>query len=1680
MDRETEVASNRASHEMGGRMLDNPTIATRGDRLALRLSRYGGHRGIVENIRVTGINDEGAFAFSVVFDADDLDGAFAELDRRYLEDEAAPYAETWGLIVDRVDAFNRRESRGIHDPVYVDHRPMTTNETRYGEWQREVIATAPDSLARVVAVHRLTDAGAVFTLDGRGTTVDGVAVQVMSIAVFIIEAGRLVRYERYADSALDDALARFEELTRGERPLENTCTRFMAHRKDLMERGEWDRVRSLMSDEFVSENRMAHALIDRTMDAHAEVRASRVAFESGGRTLDDSIVATRGDRLVLRRFVFGGARGEDVSLRVNGLDTDGKFAFQVVFDPEDEDAAYAELDARYVADEGRPHAAVLSLIFRGVDAFNRRDENALASDVVYVDHRPLHAAETDAAVWQRAVVASVPDQVARIIAVHRATAAGAVVTIEGNGRSTDDVAVQVLTTNVYRVSDGQVTHWERYEGRALEVALARFDELTAQQPLLDNQCTRMTRRFDAAARAGDWDAVRSCIAGDGVMENHLRHALDESVIRDVGYVVDAVRALYELADDSAVEFLATRGERLALARTTHRSSAGELKMLHVVGTNAEGLIDTQVVFSDEDVDDAISELDARFVAGEGAPYADVWRAITSLITAFNVHDETDVHVPDHIVDHRLGGFGSGGGASAVVGVREMWALAPDARRTVNKIHAINAHGALCAVMRTGTTTDGVVTEALATSLYVVADGHVSRLEIFSPGDVDAALARFDEITSAPTLENRCTRVVQQRRDAFVAGDWNLARSLMRDDFVSEERDRHSLAPRTSGPDGEVESARAVASLAATEYEVTVVATRGERLALAHLSWGGDRRVETVRLHEIDEHDKLAAQIIFGADELDDAYAELDRRYIDGEGAPHADVWGTIAAALGAFNRRDRVADVVASEYRLVDHLGVGLGSGGRRDQLRAIEELWTLAPDVVQRVTEILAINHNGAVVSLARAGRTTHGATIELRAAIIYLVRGGQLTLAEVFQIEAVAEAMARFAELTRRSLFENAATRVAGLVVRAVRQADASAVDRLISRDLVAEMRQRDALTVRTFGRDEYLTWTRSGPDDESAIARPIAIRGDRLALVHVETRRPGDATPRWEALVLHGLDDAGRYALFIAFDADDLDAAYRELDERYLVGEAAPYAATYRRLIEMNDAFNRRDRSATVPAMTDHRTVGAGSVTAHDWSRFLREVIATTPDAVTRTAAVHRLEHGIALVTLRMTGTTPDGMEIEQEGPWLTDFRNGIRAERFDFDRLDDALSRFNELTSGYQPPQNVATRLGAQLVAAANRRAWGELGDLIADNFVGETRQRNALRLGRADRSTYVAWLQARDDHFVDAEHVVATRGNRLALSAWTTAADEQASWDGLVVRETDGDGRLLRTMLFDTDDEDHAFALLEEWFVMGEAAPYAGVWRAIVRAYEAYNRNDPNVRVLADDFVSVDHHPMGFGVGDRATLLRSMAETATFVHKLRRTVVAVDVVNEHGAVVDLARSGETEHGVELDGGTRHLIMIRDGMWSRMEIFPREEPERAVARFAELCEELDEPLVVRTRRQLADAFERGDWKGIYELFRPDFVIENRVALLGALFGDDNTGLERAAELGATTIDWHTVETRGDRLAIFFWKIHGPGEEFAFEDGRLIVSEVDEDGRLARTIFFDPDDFDAARAAIEDLAP
>ena len=67
---------------------------------------------------------------------------------------------------------------------------------------------------------------------------------------------------------------------------------------------------------------------------------------------------------------------------------------------------------------------------------------------------------------------------------------------------------------------------------------------------------------------------------------------------------------------------------------------------------------------------------------------------------------------------------------------------------------------------------------------------INRIELFDETDLDAALARFDELSRpAPRLENAASRVYERMWTNFAARDWAAMAETLAPDILDDDRRR---------------------------------------------------------------------------------------------------------------------------------------------------------------------------------------------------------------------------------------------------------------------------------------------------------------------------------------------------------------------------------------------------------------------------------------------------------------------------------------------------------------------------------------------------------------------------------------------------------------------------------------------------------------------------------------------------------------------------------------------------------------------------------------------------------------------------------------------------------------------------------------------------------------------------
>ena len=612
---------------------------------------------------------------------------------------------------------------------------------------------APDFSVYIEAVHRLSDLGAVYTDVTHGTSQEGFEAEWRMIQ---LDDGR-----RRSDQPLR-TIRRGRHRCRA-RPVRRTAPAGGTAGKCRKPRWsvisphfaarDWDAMAEMLAEDFCTADRrrVVNAGVVRGRDV--EMANLRAIADVGIEEITSTAIATRGERLVLNRTSFSVPDWPD-ELNHEVIDlveitADNRGSVHVVFDPDDIDAAFDELDARYLAGEAAEYAHTWSVIIHGHAAFNRREYPATTPDWVNLDHRRGRAfAPGDLFANWRAAWDLVPDIRIYIEAVHRLSALGAVVTHGASGSSQEGFDAEWREIDLLTLEGDLFSRSEIFDEADLDAALARFDELSRPAPQLENTASRAHNRFQAGYAARDWDAVAEIFADDictddrrRVVNAGLRHGRDAAVAW--------ARATADVGTQNVTStVIATRGERLQLTRARysgrdHGTDAFLTEVLVIAEINADNRIAAIVVFDLDDIKAALEELDARYLVGEAAAHSHTWSVIAQTYAALS-RQELPATTPDWVnIDHRRITKIEAGGLAA--NIRAAWEHTPDATVYIEAVHRLSTLGAVVTRAINGTSQEGFDAEWREIDLLTFDGDLINRIELFDEADIDDALARFDEL-----------------------------------------------------------------------------------------------------------------------------------------------------------------------------------------------------------------------------------------------------------------------------------------------------------------------------------------------------------------------------------------------------------------------------------------------------------------------------------------------------------------------------------------------------------------------------------------------------------------------------------------------------------------------------------------------------------------------------------------------------------------------------------------------------------------------------------------------------------------------------------------------------------------------------------------------------------------------
>ena len=250
----------------------------------------------------------------------------------------------------------------------------------------------------------------------------------------------------------------------------------------------------------------------------------------------------------------------------------------------------------------------------------------------------------------------------------------------------------------------------------------------------------------------------------------------------------------------------------------------------IVDIDADERMVALVSFGLDDFDAAIAELESRYFAGEAAAYARTWPVIAGAYAALNRGEFPSTTSELVNIDHR--GEIAFGPGDLIAYLRSGLELDQGITIYIEAVHLLADFGAAITYAADENSREGFDAEWRGIAVLTVDGEMVNRVEVFDEAELDAALARFDELQPpAPRLENAASRVYARLNAHLAVRNWAAMAETMAQSVIDDDRRRVVNSGIRSGRDAVIAGVRTAADLGAHNIASTVIATRGERLAL---------------------------------------------------------------------------------------------------------------------------------------------------------------------------------------------------------------------------------------------------------------------------------------------------------------------------------------------------------------------------------------------------------------------------------------------------------------------------------------------------------------------------------------------------------------------------------------------------------------------------------------------------------------------------------------------------------------------------------------------------------------------------------------------------------------------------------------------------------------------------------
>jgi class 3 adenylate cyclase len=1496
------------------------SIARRGDRHALMRWTLRSPTTSLERLLV--LASDGVVLLSAhFFDPDQIFDAIDELDRQWeAEDPSAIPRQSQSPGKRLTEATASGDADAIRaaltdDFVALDHRQVGLGERHVDAWVESMTATTGPTFV-TIPVDILMGGGH-HTLTQLAVSVGDDTWHVLTITAF--RDDRVARIEHFDCDDIQAATDRYQQLARGDdggRRLTNTAWEIGLVADDAYRRRDGAELLQVLSPAFVGNwhQRLAEdGLVEVTRDVFVETVLSVGDTDMIDRTTE--LMAIRGDRLALVRAttVFEAAR----EVRYVVLESDDtQLTRSEHFDADQLADALDVLDRRFLLSQGlAPEHWVVrgwhGTYATGADAITPH----LHPDVEFAEHRRFiersGGASTllDAAGANAAGTAMVPQ-------VFRVTEHGAVYErVEAEPGAPGELRMVM----VLGFADDSVRHVETFGPDSLDAALARYDEIVRSQTrptggAAPNHAYRIAEELARATVRRDRDAMLALLADDftSVAKNAFREALGLSTPLTRMETVDDLLAAYQdgQVGSRTRAILATRGNHLYLSTSTLVSVGGDELVIAVVGESDDTRLRRLTYFDESQVQQAVDELDRRYRLECGIDddhwIARNWVALTSVDA-----DQYDgILSPDfQSFDHRAFTLGLTGRAEFLAYIR---ATPASSTWSVPVIHRLNDRAMVLEHAETWADGSG---EGNMLVVVEYGDGSTARVDTYDVNDLDAALARYDDITG------------KSRRE-FTNNAWQAAQQLQGAQF----------SDGSESPDFEL------------------IAIRGDDLCLYRvgmLDAGGDL---TERLVVFGASDGLCTRMdLFAPDRLADAFAHLDRFYrlACGIGDDHwiTTHWWAIYSADFA-----ELQPVLHPEFEFVERRRLAWPNGGVDD--------WSewLTPDsapIGVTIRALYRLSDHG-VVTL-RSERFDTGERGVSESVLVNEVEDGSVRRVLSYAPEDLDLALAEFDAFVIARSGRTHTGHAGGFTNSAwelVQRVDAMRQDG--DRDGYASLLVDDVVVVTydpimaaidddrgAYDKEQYLDAlfdpTAFGPTGSSELDL-IAVRGDRFCLFRVCTSTvEGDVHERIVVVEVHD----GRAVLLQFFPHDQLRTAQVALDRRWFASLGLDerdwivrrWDLAYVVAFDQVDGSLHRDFEI-VDRRPLHFPRGDAATLAETWGTLSHEIEVLIPriHRVSRSGAVHeRIERAVGDVLgevhmIMVTHIVDDAIR---------------RTELFDVGDLPAALARYEEVMSTVHKLTNRAWTIAqdAQRAQAGGDRA--RFASFFADDFVVTTHDSIMAQVthGIYDKAL---WLEAALDPLLfgptSSYHLelIAVRGDDRCLFRSRATTQSGDTHERLSVLEA-SDGLAVRMDVFPHDQIRPAQITLDRRWLASLGFTEDDPWFELVGLF--YDADSTVIaRALSEHFEYVDHRRLSFPNGDRTQIL---INANTLIEDVEVVIPRYVKLTDRLAIGE--RIEQTVDGAAMNGGLHVTALGAAGLIEHMEIFEVDDEAAALACFDRLLTE-----------------------------------------------------------------------------------------------------------------------------------